>query len=186
MPVRFFVSKKFVGLLILLSSAAWASDNNVTIELSAMRLTQLVGYAGTSVTETTVSPFELKSGYTWPSGLYIGGNITSLQNVSAAGVDNISGLALVFGYRFAGFYVDASYYLISQLQNASNYIYRSGSSYGAELGYNVTLTGTFFLGAALAYKSFLWSEADAPNGTRILQNNTWIDMYPSVNIGFTF
>ena len=180
------MAKLLLGWILCWSVGARANDDAVTVQLSTVRFTQSIGYSGQPMIENTIFPLDIKAGYAWNNGFYLGGNITTMQDISTTGVDNLSGVAVTVGYHIVGFYADVYYYLWSQLMRGDGYTFLGGSNFGMEIGYNTNVYGNYFVGAGLVYKSFSWSESTSPTGARALLANTWTNEYPVLNFGRSF
>jgi hypothetical protein len=175
----------FLFLSLAFSASSYADGNGITFGATIGRSTQIISFADTGTVENTPSYVDYKLTYSWPNGMYIGGKYSTLQNISSTGNDNRSGLALVFGYRWNGFYGDLSYFLFSTMQRGNGYTYDAGSSYGFSLGYNAVVISSMYIGIGIVYDYFSWTQSQI-GGTKSLVGNSMSDFYPSLNIGYNF
>lgn len=173
-------------LSIISSLIAYGDGSSgVAVETDLGRSTQLTSFAGAGTIENTASYMDIKLTYQWPIGMYIGGKYSTLQNITSFGNGYRSGTAVVVGYRLSGFYADFSYYLFSSFERGNGFVYDSGSSYGGSCGYNMTIISSMYLGLGVVYNSYNWTQSQF-GSVKTIANNSMIDIYPSLNIGYNF
>ncbi len=125
------------------------------------------------------------------SGFYIGGVYSSWDRTYTQGLNSTVGdrrISYGFGVGFhdSGFFVDLNYYLSSNWNNNSVLNYTGGSGYGVDLGYNVALDSTFFIGLLYSIKNFSYPVVLLPDGSTLTETNKYNEAYPMLQLGLQF
>lgn len=135
---------------------------------------------GTS--EGAVGANTLKVGYRTSNNLVFGGVYDAYTRTSGNSVSKRNSYGLLLGFRTGGWVADLSLYMASEYDRASGNDLSGGSGVGFDLGHNWSVSGSFFTGFQLSYKSFSYSQS----GTASETNKIVSELYPALNFGFGF
>lgn len=127
---------------------------------------------------------DLKFGYSWYDGLYLGGIYTSFKDSD----ENRSGFGVSVGYTWYNFFVGASYLLQleHEIQSESQTL-KGGSGLVFEGSYNYPLTPNFKLGMVLSYYDLSYKDTENNAGvTSSISNHSESFMIPQIQLSLSF
>ncbi|MBX3019194.1 MAG: outer membrane beta-barrel protein [Bdellovibrionaceae bacterium] len=154
-----------VGLSALKYDEAWSGDAYATGEQKDNR-----------------THFDLKLGYLFSNSVYVGALYSNLSRNTTTDSPSRTATGLSVGYHAAsGLYFDVNYFLQAEYNVGGNTTYKEGSGFGADFGYNIPMSSSFYLGFQLSYKSLTFKKINT-----ISSSNTQTELAPMFNLGFVF
>lgn len=174
--------KKFVIFTTILLASTFAQarysgggEGGVLLDLNAFMYNQKSDNNGTT-SESNTAIYDIKLGYLPGSGLYLGGIYTS-RNHSGNLSDSGSATGLSAGYMGeSGFYLMGHYYF-----TATNGDYKEGSGYQADFGYLALVSGAFYVGTELTYRSIKYKKLN-----NVDADYTSTELFPMLTVAFVF
>ncbi|MBC7740606.1 MAG: hypothetical protein H7061_00310 [Bdellovibrionaceae bacterium] len=130
--------------------------------------------------KTNVSIYDVKLGYIFNEGYFLGGEYSTRNESSTATTTatlNGGGAGVGLGYFSSGGFYLRGYYRFNETFGD----YKNGTGYQADLGYMMNLTSNFFVGIAFTNRQITFKE-----NALILGFDSWIkkDTYPFLTLGF--
>lgn len=143
--------------------------------------------SGTSVSEITMTSYDLKLGYVHHSGLYLGGMYQMSKRSFGAG-SNDKGYAAgpTLGYsHYSGFYALFTYFLVAEHDYSAPTKLTDGMGPQVDVGWVFPLTHMFFIGPQLSYRSIGYDKIESPTGSADTEF-TRSDILPYISLWFRF
>ena len=130
---------------------------------------------------------DLKFGYMWKSGLYIGGLYHYETGSIAGGGTSTTAAAPSIGFFHGSWMAIFSYELYAQRKLAgSNITYSSGMGYQFDLAYTPAVTDTFSVGPQLTYRSTTYAKTQTGSAPAQSIKFTRVDIIPMIAMAFNF
>jgi hypothetical protein len=191
------MKKTLISLLVVatvaFSSISYAKGDGgtflgLTLDLGNSKVTQKVNNGTTSETTTESLAYDIQSGYVFPMGLYLGlvyeASSTSVKTPTESKTTD-GGTGVSLGYRRGGFLLDAHYFLSFENKSGTS-SWSKGSGIGVDIGYMYNLSGGFYLGTKLAYRSIEMTELKVSNTTTPNSNLKYNTLSPQIFLAFMF
>lgn len=140
----------------------------------------------TTETNAKLTVVDLRLGYTFDMGLYVGG-LYSIQDHNLASVDSSdSYLGPTIGFYKSGFLIAGTYYFYGEKDLTDGSGKRSKvSGYQVDLSYTVPLTKSLRIGPQLTYYAIDFDEIEV-NGFAQSQEFSFSGITPAFNLLFMF
>lgn len=159
--------------VLLLSTSAWAKGGGSGTYLG-MNLDYRTNNAKSTTASTTTESksssmnYDLMLGYVMSSGLYVGAVYNGIGDTDAAGTDpKTTALGASVGYMPGnGFQLVAHYFLSAQQKSSAPDTTLTGTGMGVDIGYLFQVSGSFNLGAILAYRTVDYTKVEV-SGTEV-------------------
>lgn len=126
----------------------------------------------------------LKVGYTFGS-LFIGGLYNSYTTSGNSSYPTMGSMGVSIGYHMGGFFADLGYLMSGTNEIASGVKYTQGTGIQADIGYNMMMSSSFYMGFQLSYLSQAYTTLDT-NGATSDTDYKLTKMGPGINLGFMF
>lgn len=185
-------SFKFICVAILLyvapiniayakgSSGSWLLG--MDLNYSTTKVESVVS-GTTTESESGTTFYDLILGTMIDANLYVGGIYSTVNNTSKGASISTSttgsALGASVGYVFDnGLHILGSYFLSATYQD-----YKRGTGYEVDLGWRSFVSGSFFIGAKLAYRSLKYTENTTITGFESYTNTSTL---PYISFGFGF
>jgi hypothetical protein len=143
-------------------------------------------YSGQAATDTMATHVNIKLGYVFSNGIYLGALYeTTTFYANATGTpapDRRVSAGPTLGYEYYGFFAFGTYFLSTQNTLGGGGIYSGGTAYEVEAGYNWKIGSNFYLGLSAVLENFSWAQYQINNSTTS-QTNTQSNLYPALGIG---
>lgn len=135
--------------------------------------------------EARLTTLDLRVGYLFDFGLYVGGLYSMSDEKLAVDVtDFVFGPTV--GYKYGNVYALLTYHLIGDRDlSSAGYRYSKGSGVQVDIGYLVPVTETFSLGPQLSYKNVKYSDVEI-QGTQSAADYKWNGITPYFSLWFHF
>lgn len=142
---------------------------------------------GTSVSEMTLSTYDLRLGYVHHSGLYLGGMYQmSKRSYGPGSSDKGYAAGPTLGYNhYSGFYALFTYFLVAEHDYPAPNKITDGMGPQVDVGWVFPLTHMFFIGPQISYRSIGYDKIETPAGS----TNTEVtrsDILPYISLWFRF
>lgn len=126
--------------------------------------------------EVSITSYDVGLGYVMGSGLYVGGLYNGATSKVGDTSTTANGMGASLGYVFGpGLHFTGSYIL-----SATNGEMKKGSGLQMDFGWRTFVSGSFFLGAKLSYKSLKYTEVSGVDSVTVTGTQ------PYVSFGFSF
>lgn len=185
---------KFLSLIlgfVLLSGPTWAQRSGESWVFSAnfSKIDTETETENSTSSENKVTHLDWTLGYVLSSGIYVGGIYsTSSQTLDGATDDpQTTRMGVSLGYMASnGFFIQGHYFLQAKIQDAVSAGDRThGTGTQFDLGYNVNISGPFYLGAQITRRSVEYTKVKTASGSTS-QDHTVEELYPAIRLTFIF
>lgn len=139
-----------------------------------------------TTSESTQTDYDIKFGYLMTSGLYLG-VIYDNQTHGGGGSSypTRTGYGAVVGYHTGNWTFDLDYYLSSTRNSSATTSYTGGTNMQVDIGYDIPLSSSFYLGWQLAYRMYAYNSV-TNNGTSSSTDFKMTEIQPLIRLGFNF
>lgn len=174
--------KFLVAMMVMVPAMSWARGSTMSgifLAANIFMYNQTTQDAAGNSADANRSIYDLKGGYLNGDGLY-GGVIHTRRNYNATGLTSVNGQAtgVSLGYiGDSGFYIMGHYYLMGSYDD-----YKEVSGYQGDFGYLVNVTGSFYVGVELTYRSLDYKK----NDNAAVGNITMKELFPMLTVAFIF
>jgi hypothetical protein len=169
---------KIVFSLLITLFVAFNASAAIVFNPSVFYYTRDEKQGSATNTEFKQQIINLKLGYEYPSGLYLGLAYDMESRVYGSGVSDQDRKSLggTIGYVSGGWKFLGSYYFQSELEDYN------GTGYAVDVGYILNL-GSIGIGPLLSYRHW---EYDEQNDTPLASNLEHNNLLPSIQFQFSF
>lgn len=176
----FLLSVIITSFLLSATPALAAGSDNVQFGLSLLKFDRETEGAtlGDSTEKWTI--YDLKLGYNFPSGLYLGGIYSGYKHDTGAN-NTRSLLGGTVGYHSDGWFIDGSYLFSGQLDLSGSKL-KGAHGLNIDFGYNTMMSSNIYIGVQASYKSITYDKKDDVSQT----NKEKYEFYPMFNVGVLF
>ncbi|MFP5519986.1 MAG: hypothetical protein ACLGGX_08790 [Bdellovibrionia bacterium] len=172
---------KFLAFLALIFISV-PSLAQVQFSLSLLKYDQETSGSTLGNVDSTTTIYNLKLGSQLSNNLYVGG-IYDHHNVEVNSSDEKrTSLGVTAGYHSGSWFLDASYFLTSQIAFDGGATVKDGSGFGLDFGYTTSGSGSLFFGLQLSYKAFNYKKVDDTSTNNSIES----ELYPMFNVGVKF
>lgn len=158
LPPAFHFLSLIVALFALTSQAADQNGFSVNAAIFYANSESDLTKIGGSKSENSQTYYDLSLGYTWASGLYLGGIYGSHQDDSGNNEISENYLGASLGYHMSGWEFNAHYFLSAENETSSTTSLTDGSGIGVDLAYLWNINSNFRVGPQLGYRSFNYTK----------------------------
>ena len=138
--------------------------------------------SGSSFAQVSGQYIDVRLGYVMPSGLYLGGIYDLMNRTDFTTERKRSSYGASLGMVYNGFVLIGSYLISSEFETSSGTTLKSGSGLQVDLGYLFNVTGSFFAGPQLVYRSITYTKQ---NSTTVTSTDS-TETIPYVTLAFLF
>lgn len=124
---------------------------------------------------------DFKLGYLMSNSFYVGLLHSNFSHNTSTDSPSRAATGVSVGYHSGGLYFDLNYFATAEYKISGTASYKEGSGFGADFGYNVPMSSSFYLGFQLSYKSLEYKKINDVSST-----NTFTELAPMFNLGFYF
>lgn len=171
---------------VLSNANAYGGMQGVKIGLSALKYDVRSEGSTLGNGEYKNTYMDYKLGYL-SNTLYFGGVYSSYNRETSGSTTKRSLTGATVGYHNNGFFLDGTYYISGEVELPTLTKVKSGSGYAIELGYEVMVSSSAYLGLEGVYKSISYTKVVSSAGTESdADNKETPEIYPMLSVGIFF
>lgn len=138
--------------------------------------------SGTNLAKVDAKYYDIKLGYIMSNGVYLGALYSKMERTDDTTDRNRTSYGAGVGYVYHQFYLMAHYLVSSELVVDTSNTWKDGSGFQFDLGYWFNVTGPFYAGPQLVYRSLKYQKVNSTSVTNTDSKET----LPFLSLAFIF